>query len=208
LTSVSSGCHFAGILAAHAKVTLYSVSSFAKSDLPTIDGFIESSATDRKTFFVLFPHVRSAPGILKILDVLDGGERWSVERLAWRKHARSNAVPIGVYWSNSAGNRMSVMGFAPLLAMPTTRRAPYVGIAIWGGGHENKQRNKEHPTNSKNVGIVDVPTLIPDATHTRLWNKSTEHVASLLRDPSEDVEHLRKVAFCLPRSALPKGWKR
>jgi hypothetical protein len=207
LVSLGTGCHFAGMLAAQAKLNFYAVSSFAKSDLPHIDGLIASSALDARAFVILFPQLRSAAGLVQMLDVLHGAERWTVERVPWRKHERRGAVLIGVQWSNDAGNRMSVMGFAPLMTMPATRRPPYAALAIWGGGHENDARNRQRAPRGKVVGIVDVPTGLSDSGHAALRDTSIADVGHLLTDPPEDGEQLRKVAFCVPRSVVGQRWK-
>ena len=195
------------MLAAQAKINCYAPRSFAKGDLPAIDGFIKSSAADGRTFHLLFPHIRSAAGLVRMLEVLDGSQRWTVERVPWRKYERRDAVLVGVHWANDAGNRMSVMGFAPLMTMPATRRAPYPALAIWGGGHDNVARNRQRAPRGVNVGIVNVPTGLEDKPHAAAWDKTVEGVAPLLRDPPEDGEHLRKVAFCIPRSVIGHRWR-
>lgn len=44
---------------------------------------------------------------------------------------------IGVEWQIGNGCVTSVMGLAPFATMPVTRRAPYVCLAAWPGGHDN-----------------------------------------------------------------------
>jgi hypothetical protein len=44
---------------------------------------------------------------------------------------------VGMEWRIREGLSSAPMGLAPFATMPVTRRAPYVCIAAWPGGHDN-----------------------------------------------------------------------
>lgn len=111
---------------------------------------------------------------------------------------RDDDVAIGLWWQTAHGPWSSVMGFAPLGSMPVTRRAPYVAIVLWPGGHENIHRTDRPAA----VGIVQAP-VVPDAQeYQRIWDRTKAKTSELLSEPPENAPLLRKVTFCLPRNGL------
>jgi hypothetical protein len=196
-----TACLFAGHLAGTARFAYYIVLSaaLAKTDIPTIEGVIDAAAEDGKATAIIFPHLRTAASISRMLGVLASGDRWSVDRVPWGKYERPDAALVRVLWRTSDQLSSSVGGFAPLGTMPATRRAPYVALVLWGGQKCNPHKRTPNPGE---VGFIDIDTALSKAKHKSHWEKTDEYVRQVLSDPPEDVEHLRTIAFALPRTAL------
>ncbi|MCX4246567.1 hypothetical protein [Paraliomyxa miuraensis] len=107
---------------------------------------------------------------------------------------------VGLEWRTKAGLRSQVMGFAPLGSMPVSRRSPYVALSAWPGGHDNEFFDRGH---AQSVSFADAPTgLRSREQHDDLWRKSEAATCRLASDPADDVERMRRVAFCIPRVEL------
>lgn len=77
--------------------------------------------------------------------MLATGERWRVSRETVKALATDDLL-LGIQWATEvAGIASMPMGFAPFATMPVTRRAPYVCLATWPGGHENPHWKKFKP---------------------------------------------------------------
>jgi len=201
LRGLGTGCEFASSLVHERKrFYCYSVLSFAKADVATIiNALVTNAAADKQPAYFLFPRIRTAPGITRMLETLNGEGGWTVKRVRWRKHRR-DAVLLGAYWQTASGPLSSAIGFAPLGTMPVTRRAPFVAIGVWGGGQEN-QHLKSRPKESA-VGVADIPSGHRQKKHAEKMKSTDARVRALLADPAEDVVYLRQVAFCLPTGAV------
>jgi len=93
------------------------------------------------------------------------------------------------------------MGLAPFATMPVTRRAPYVCIAGWPGGHDNPHW-KRYEDGIVHFLDTDVSELGLTGTKYRSLNKmSIDATKELLADPSDDARHYRRAAFRLQSSA-------
>lgn len=197
-----AGCLFAARFAKGNRFRYYHSLDEPSEDLAAeLDGFVELAAGYRSVPVALFPRIRSASGTARLVKLLRKGSRWSAKEVPWRHHPREkDACLVGLEWLTSAGLRSQVMGFAPLGAMPVTRRSPYVAVAAWPGGHDNEffERSPSH-----SVSFADAATQLRDRQqHDEVWRKSEVMTRRLASDPADDVERMRRVAFCLPRAEL------
>jgi hypothetical protein len=198
-----TGCSFASSLAgARLRIASWQVSSVpSEDDLEGIGAFIDRTAARRQIALLMFPRLRTAVDVARTIHALSKDKRWTCKRVEWRNHAREDSVLIGMNWSTPGGLISSAMGFAPLGTMPVTRRAPYVAIALWAGGHENPHFKNE----TQFVGLPDFPTDFAEDKHKSTWDATRRDVRLLFADPPEDALRLREVAFCLPRAAVEEA---
>jgi len=77
-----------------------------------------------------------------------------------------------------------------------TRRAPYVCLATWPGGHEDPHRKKFQP---KIIDFLDSAPSEPSSSeeYKRVWDRSTKRTAELLAESGDDSNFYRRVAFRL-----------
>jgi hypothetical protein len=196
-------CRFARIYAAESPETNESriacgvvLDRFSAEDVEDTDRLFDVAA-ERKMFgALLFPRVRYADELAEVLAVLHASKRWQCTRENWREKLQRPAdVPIGLYWVTPAGERSSVMGFAPLGSMPVTRRAPYFALVAWPGGRDNAYAK---PVDG--VGFIDADPGVPQASYDEMKKRTIADTRTLLGDPPDDSILLRSVAFCLPTS--------
>ena len=207
MKSHATGCAFASALA-KSRIVYHVARQFpTKDDMATIDSIVEAASALKHVAALVFPDVRSSNGIVRLLRALErGSERWTIRRIPWRNHERNNVVLVSVRWRTATEpvRYTSAMGFAPLGAMPATRRAPYVALALWGGDEENEFKRKREV----DLGFIDIPTRLTKEKYDATMKRTDKEVRELLNDPPEDVVHLRRVAFCLPRSKAVNGISR
>lgn len=106
-------------------------------------------------------------------------------------------ILIGIEWRISDTLSSSIMGLAPFATMPVTRRAPYVCIAGWPGGHDNPHW-KRYEEGIVHFLDTDVSKLGLTPTKYRSLNKvSIDATKELLADPADDARYYRRAAFRL-----------
>jgi hypothetical protein len=136
----------------------------------------------------LFPSIASTEQIARLVRALGEHERW---RFGCRIDEQRRLLLLSVEWKTLQGKWSSAMGFAPLMTMPITRRAPYVALAMWPGAARK--------ANQDVVGFIDMPSHFDD--HKKLLGESKAAVEALL---GEDPEHApwRSTAFALGTDLL------
>ncbi len=104
-------------------------------------------------------------------------------------------------WTIRPGLASSPMGLAPFATMPVTRRAPYVCIAAWPGGHENPNwtRHDERIVHFLDTDLSKLRLAKPK--YQSLTSASKDATHELLSERADDARHYRRVAFRLQRSA-------
>ncbi|WNG13583.1 hypothetical protein [Cystobacter fuscus] len=164
--------------------------------------FFTGAARMQRPGIAVFPEIRTAEDIVELLVGLAGKSGWSLSREEWKRYPRGDEL-AGLWWQTPAGQRTSVMGFAPLGSMPVTRRAPFVAVAAWTGPQLNPQKTKKMkvPGPSNEVGFVDMKLIHPD-THDSMWDSTSEKVRELKALTKEGAAR-PTVAFCLPASCAP-----
>lgn len=91
------------------------------------------------------------------------------------------------------------MDFAPSGQMPTTRRAPYLGLALWAGKRANPFFSLGRVGT---INLAHAPHALEKASHDGVWSESERATRALLAEPPDDARWLRDVAFCLPEAWL------
>ena len=165
-----------------------------------LNRFIDQAATAGTAAIIIFPEMRSARELLEALKALAASERWRLSAPPWPRHDRDGVlVAIDYETSTSARYPSKVLGFAPLGSMPVTRRAPYFGLGLWGGGTLNQLHPYRKPGRvPRFVSFADMP--IPEdekARHARRWEESETATAALCAVPPEGAADIT-ITFCLP----------
>jgi hypothetical protein len=191
---VLAGCYFAARLASKSRGLTTVISAVNETTGPVVEAAIDGAAAASEPQIILFPSMRTATEVARLVARLAARRRWSLRRLTWRAAGRASDVPLSLRFTTQAGLTFAAMGLAPLGSMPVTRRAPYVAMVLWGGGHENPHR----PSEGLEVGLPDIPTGLSAKKHDELWDKTSALTKSLLADPPEERVLLRNVTFCLP----------
>jgi hypothetical protein len=193
-----TGCTFVSTFAARASEKRIAYFALAgMSSATELNGLVSSTGHADQFIVLLFPHLRSPGDVGELLETLDADPRWRCSRIPWAKHERTSDSLIAVDWQTESGAWSSVMGFAPLGEMPSTRRAPYVALAMWPGATMNDYRKG---TPGPNVGLVDGVHGMTREVHDNAWATTEAKVKRLMADPPEDRRQLRQVAFCIPRT--------
>jgi hypothetical protein len=198
-----SGCKFASHLASGDPrlafvVHLDEASSLSLHDL---DSQVELAAAKGDACLLVLPRATSNSDIVDLAQHLERGDRWQVKP---HPHPTNPAVcGLGIRYRTGAGEWSSAMGFAPSGTMPVTRRAPYLALALWGGGHENPAFKFSRPGT---VNMADVAVDLTGDGYDNMWDASQASTRRRLADPAFDVVWLRNVAFCLPRELTDSRW--
>jgi hypothetical protein len=107
-----------------------------------------SFAAQSKAFaLAIFPLISSERQLDELIQTLSGDARWTSDEIARDADHRR----VELRWRNPEGLDCNAVGFAPTLPMPVTRRAPYVAVGVWPGGHDN-QFLKNH---GQTIGLAD-----------------------------------------------------
>jgi hypothetical protein len=166
-----------------------------------LDAFIDAAAAARRPGFILFPAIRDELGLVEQLQRLSSGDRWRVTRQTVKGLTTSDLL-VGLCWRTWDGMLSTSMGFGPFPTMPVTRRAPYVCIATWPGGHENPFTHRRKPM----AGAVDfldcaLPQELAKDEFDSLWDGSVERTGELLAETNDSPRYYRTVAFRLSAHA-------
>jgi hypothetical protein len=188
-----TGCGFASAFANKEALL------FAVFDEPAVsehvDAVYDLAADHHLPAIVVFPIIRDEQSLVAQLQLLAKGERWTVSTVSVDGLQTTDTL-VGMTWKTSAGLVSTPMGFAPFPTMPVTRRAPYVCLATWPGGHENPHRKRPRP------GFVDfLDAALPAPL-------SVEEYKAVRRTSEENNRAARRAgrAFgALPRRDLPAG---
>lgn len=156
---------------------------------------IDGAASDNRVAILLFPRARDGRDVALIIRSLARVARWTVNVGSWQNAAKHGTyLPVSMEWTTTQQLRTKAMGFAPLGTMPVTRRAPYVGIAVWGGGYANQHKRSA----AGSVGFIDVdPGEMTPADHEARWTATIANTKLLSTDPFESPKQLRDVTFSL-----------
>jgi hypothetical protein len=157
-----------------------------------VDPLLTEAATHPDAVVLTFPDVRSEHQVADIINSLCAGSGlWSCREVQWRDFPRSDIL-LAVEWKTPRGHISTTLGLAPFGTMPLTRRAPYVCIALWPGGHENPH----WPAKGPRVSLADMPHNLEFEAHQKMKADSEEHKRDYLDKLSEGAADHR-VSFCL-----------
>lgn len=156
-----------------------------------LEPLLNDAATHAEAVLLIFPDLRTPADVARLLRALGNYPTWSVSRTSRKEHERADLL-VSLEWNTPTGNVTAAMGMAPLGSMPITRRAPYVCIVLWPGGHENPFRQSDR----KRVSLADMKHGLDEYTHEKFWTQSTSNKSAYLEGQNEGAAMLR-VSFCL-----------
>lgn len=195
--SGGSGCGFAGALAKQKRLVFFEFTklSVQPNDITNLERTIDDQALRKNVVLFFLPHLRTAAEVAALLRDLDARDRWAARVVPWKTQGRGD-MQIALSWKGTAP--FSVMGVGPLGSLPASRRAPFFGLVIWGGGRENSFQ-RDRVSESDSVGLVDIPTGLKATLYKKTWKTTLARSKAQLLLPLEDAKTLRSVAFVLPR---------
>ncbi|NVB38795.1 hypothetical protein G6O69_13220 [Pseudenhygromyxa sp. WMMC2535] len=196
-----TGCAFAAHFAASEEGLLFYELFDSAVDPAAVADFLDEAGQSGRVGVLLGVNLRGDDETASFLGALSSHPRWEIS--ADPQLARDGReVGVRSTWTTSEGLRTDAMGFAPSAFMPVSRRAPYLALAAWTGGHANAQL--ERPKHGE-VGMGDAPPprdvdyeKSMDLTHR--WSKR-------VREPSE-IGHklLRRLSFRLDKAAVERSF--
>jgi hypothetical protein len=153
------------------------------------------AAGEHRPAIAVFPAIRTEADLAEQLHRLETGDRWQLSREVVDGLVTEDVL-VGVRWTTRAGLVSQPMGFGPFPTMPVTRRAPYICLATWPGGHENPHRRRFEP---HMIDFLDSALREPLTSdeYKRVWNSSTERTTELLSESRDNSSVYRRVAFRL-----------
>lgn len=194
-----TGCQFATLVAQQRERIATSVFAGLAPEAH-VTRLFEFGAGEHVPAVAIFLGIRTEHELAEQLRLLSAGERWKItdERV---EGLETDDVLIGMEWTIRPGLVSAPMGLAPFATMPVTRRAPYVCIAAWPGGHENPHwtRYEERLVHFLDTDLSKLH--LPKAKYQSLAATSREATKALLSEVNDDARHYRRVAFRLQSSA-------
>lgn len=73
---------------------------------------IDHAAAQKQFAVLLFPRLRTGEDVAKLVLSLADHPRWTLSRVPWRKHPRSEDQQLSLLWRTAAGTQSSAIGFA------------------------------------------------------------------------------------------------
>ncbi|HEY4243777.1 MAG TPA: hypothetical protein VGM88_28385 [Kofleriaceae bacterium] len=154
----------------------------------------------------MFPEIRSEAQLVDYLLELKRDPRWSFTR----EHPaglETEDVLVGIRWQVDDAVATLPMGFAPFATMPVTRRAPYVCLAAWPGGHENPRWTR-FDAEAVHFLDADLSALqLDDERYREWWRKSRDAAHGLLAETADDAAFYRSAAFRLSAAMAGRARK-
>lgn len=193
-----TGCQFAKLIAQKRERIVAATFPGLASDID-VSRLFETGTDTHLPAIAVFTGIRTEAALIEQLSVLARAPRWRITR----EHPAgliTDDVMIGVEWQIGNGCASSVMGLAPFATMPVTRRAPYVCLAAWPGGHDNP-----HWTHYERdiVHFLDTDLAALELTtpkYRSLTKASRSTTEQLLSELGDDARYYRRVAFRLQSS--------
>lgn len=194
-----SGCEFAKLLPG--KANRVAIELHLDAGLPRTDWMnntFDAHGEADRVVIAVFPHIASETALVEFLNALSRDERWQVKRRT--KTTTGGGIRIGLEWTTRTGEVSDTMGFAPFASMPVTRRAPYVAIATWPGGHANEFRGQAPtpPGISGQVSFLDAAHGMDRAEYEKHYAETGARVRALMSVPPDDASMYRRTAFVIP----------
>jgi hypothetical protein len=196
-----TGCQFAALIA-RSRDRLVAASFLELASEEEVSEVLEHGAEARIPAFVLFTGIRSEAQLIEQLRILARGPRWTITR-EYPSGLSTDDLLIGIQWQIREGLSSSVMGLAPFATMPVTRRAPYVCLAAWPGGHDNPYWTRY---DQEVVHFLDTDLTALQLTPTKyrsLTRASKLASEELLHELDDDARYYRRAAFRLHSSMMP-----
>lgn len=167
-----------------------------------IETFFDEWAAAGLATVAVFPWVRVEDDIVEIVSRLaeaDSG-RWEC-RLSKAKLPRA-CTPIGIGYRTRSGFLSDTMGFAPLLTMPATRRAPVVALAAWAGGRDNGRAPPPEKRRPEALSFVDMAHGLADEKYDEVYSDTVKWANERFADPDDSPSKYYRITYCLSAGAL------
>jgi len=195
-----TGCQFAALIGQN-RDRLVAASFLELASEEEVSEILDHGAEARVPAFALFTGIRSEAELLEQLRILARGPRWTITR-EYPSGLSTDDVLVGIQWHIREGLSSSVMGLAPFATMPVTRRAPYVCLAAWPGGHDNPHWTRYdqdivHFLDTDLTGLQLTP-----AKYRSLTKASKAASEQLLSELDDDARYYRRAAFRLHSSTV------
>jgi len=194
-----TGCQFARLIAQRRDRIVAAAFPGLVSEAD-VSRVFETGTDTHLPAFAVFTGIRTETALIEQLSVLARGSRWRITR----EHPAgliTDDVLIGVEWQIGNGCASSVMGLAPFATMPVTRRAPYVCLAAWPGGHDNPYWTR-YDQDIVHFLDTDLTALKLTTLKYRSLTKASKAASELLlTDLGDDARYYRRVAFRLQGAA-------
>ena len=184
IQSQQTGCFFASRLISREKKILvveFASGSVAELNVEEINDQLDFAGSKGVFVVAIFPGLES----LGEIERLDEEPRWRIE-----SEAIGRREYVSLEWETKEGKWSNCMGLAPLLSMPPTRRAPFVGLALWAG-------NATHDANRSTVDFHDIPNPIKLEKRPEAFERVRRTVDELMGNRKDEVDW-RKISFALP----------
>jgi hypothetical protein len=196
LYSGLSGCWFASNVAVGAgKIGLPVIGRDLEIDL--LESALDGLSKLGYPSVALFPWVSGEADLVAIVAALQARPRWECHIVEGLPIPRP-CTAVSISYETISGEKSSAMGFAPLLSMPITRRAPIAGVGAWAGGYDNafiKVRD--------GLSFLHMPQTGMRATFKKRRTLSENWTRERIGDASEPSSLYYDVAFCLSPDVRP-----
>ena len=193
-----TGCQFASLIAQQ-RDRIFTAAFAGLAPEVNVTRLFELGAEAHVPAIAIFLGIRTERELAEQLRILSAGERWKITEERPEGLATDDVL-IGMEWTIRPGLASSPMGLAPFATMPVTRRAPYVCIAAWPGGHENPHwtRYDERVVHFLDTDLSKLRLTRPK--YQSLTAASKDATRELLSEVGDDARHYRRAAFRLAGS--------
>lgn len=148
----------------------------------------EFAAQSKLFALAIFPLISSERQLGELIQTLSGDAQWKAEEIGRDTEHRM----VELRWRNPEGLECNAVGFAPTLAMPATRRAPYVAVGVWPGGHDNQFLKKHGQT----IGLADTSHKLDEQSYQNHLEKTEAKVGQLVGSSFTKAQ-MRRLTFRL-----------
>ena len=148
---------------------------------------IRMAQAQEQLALAVFPSIETERQLMAFVELLIRDQQWTAIQ-----RPISDRLAVELRWKASELLEASAIGFAPLGTMPVTRRAPYVALGIWAGGHNNPRRKKPDAF----VGVGDMSHTLRTDRYDTMQRLTRDHV-SRTRSVLRDTTVVTGVTFCL-----------
>ena len=193
-----TGCQFAKLIAQRKdRIVTATFAGIAKEE--DVSRVFDLGAEAQLPAIAIFTGIRTESELAGQLEILARGARWTLTE-EHPEGLTTDDVMVGMEWRIRDRLASSPMGLAPFATMPVTRRAPYVCIAAWPGGHDNPHwtRFEEGIVHFLDTDLSALKLTKPK--YKSLTKVSKETTEELLHEVGDDARHYRRVAFRLQAS--------
>jgi hypothetical protein len=190
-----TGCQFASLIAQRRdRIATAAFAGLAPE--ADVSRLLDAGAKAHVPAVAIFLGIRTEQELAAQLRILAAGERWRITE-EHPEGVETDDVMIGMEWTIRPGLASAPMGLAPFATMPVTRRAPYVCIAAWPGGHENPHwtRYDEGVVHFLDTDLSALQLTKPK--YRSLTTASKDATRELLAEVGDDARHYRRIAFRL-----------